>query len=37
MLRLWDWMRMNVPYMFELDHFIKRIVLKRLKRKLNKK
>ena len=36
MLRVWDWMRMHVPYMFELDHYIKGLIIKRIKRKLRK-
>jgi hypothetical protein len=36
MLRLWDWMRMHIPYMFELDHYIKGIIIKRIKKKLRK-
>jgi hypothetical protein len=36
MLKIWDWMRMYVPLMFELDHYIKGKVIKRIKRKLKK-
>ena len=36
MLKIWDWMRMYVPLMFELDHYIKGKVIKQMKRKIRK-
>lgn len=36
MLRIWDWMRMYVPFIFELDRYIKSFVIKRIKKKLRK-
>ena len=36
MLRVWDWMRMYVPFIFEFDHYIKGLVIKRIKKNLRK-
>jgi hypothetical protein len=36
MLRIWDWMRMYIPFILELDRYIKGLVIKRIKKKLRK-
>ncbi len=37
MTKTWDWMRMYIPFVYELDRYIKKLVLKRMKKKLNKR
>ena len=34
--KIWTWITFNIPFMWELDGFLKKQMLKRLKRKYNK-